>query len=450
MMAKMTEAHSTLNIVQAPTKERGILVVDTEKRIVFADELTSKLLGQSAEELVGKSCSEFSSYLPCANGVCTLDTPCHFLRNGASGEVLIRSNELCTFESRIAADVGGQKLGTIHIVTLPIPNTAISSRNRLAKDFHGIVGKHPSMERLFELTALVASTDVTVHIYGPSGTGKELVAEAIHRLSQRTEKRLVKLNCSTIPATLLESTLFGHAKGSFTGASKDSEGYVEYAEGGTLFLDEIGDVSHEVQIKLLRLLESREFSRVGETRPRFADIRIVTATNQDLKKLVDTGRIREDFFFRINVFPLHLPALCERASDIPALSTHFVEKFNKRLKKNILGISPDAMQILQSYSWPGNVRELQHAIEHAFVKAANGYLLPEHFPFLKTSNPPNENSSTLLTNSAPSPALALTKENIVKALSECNGNASKAAKQFDVSRVTLWKYMKRFNIERLS
>lgn len=193
------------------------------------------------------------------------------------------------------------------------------------------------MKRLFELISLVATTDVTVLISGPIGVGKELVADAIHALSSRSPKQLVKLNCSTIPATLLESTLFGHAKGSFTGAVKDAEGFVERAHDGTLFLDEIGDVSREIQVKLLRLLESRSFSRVGETRSRTADIRIITATNQDLRKLVTSRKMREDFFYRINVFPLTVPPLRERSTDLLLLANHFIELFNTQFNRRIPG-----------------------------------------------------------------------------------------------------------------
>lgn len=431
---------------EGPIQGRGVLVVDTEKRILYVDQVAASLLGRSPGDLVGRSCSDFNALLPCANGVCGLDTSCWFLESGRPGETIERSNELCTFYSWIPTSGNGERLGTIHVVTMPKPTNQVSSAPQ-DPVFQGMVGTHPLMKELFELTALVAATDVTVHIKGPSGTGKELVAEAIHRLSPRSQKRLVKLNCSTIPTTLLESTLFGHTKGSFTGAVKDTEGYVEFAEGGTLFLDEIGDVSHDVQVKLLRLLESREFSRVGETRTRFADIRIVTATNRDLRKLVEEECIREDFFYRINVFPLEIPALKDRRSDIPSLANFFVERFNKRLRKNIFGLSPDSLALLEAYDWPGNVRELQHAIEHAFVKAANGHLLPEHFPRLDATEDAPLAVPVSVAQTTPNQTL-LTEEAIRRELVAANGNASQAARNLGVSRVTLWKHMKRLGISR--
>ena len=188
-------SHQSLSIVSQLPARRGVLVVDTEKRVIFADEVTAELLGIPQDEIVGRSCSEFSSSLPCANGTCTLDTPCHVLHEGKTGEVLFRSNEHCTFETKIAAKHDGTRLGTIHVVTLANPpKTSPSATAAGEQNFHGIIGSHPRMQKLFELVALVAGTDVTVHIFGPSGSGKELVAEAIHRLSGSAEKRLVKLN----------------------------------------------------------------------------------------------------------------------------------------------------------------------------------------------------------------------------------------------------------------
>lgn len=365
--------------------------------------------------------------------------------------------------------------GIIHLVTVPEPR---SDHPTEPVEFHGIMGAHPTMRKLFELISLVATTEVTVHIFGPTGVGKELVADAIHALSPRAGKNLVKLNCSTIPPTLLESTLFGHAKGSFTGAVKDAEGFVEHAQGGTLFLDEVGDISHEVQVKLLRLLESRSFCRVGETRSRTADIRIVTATNQDLRKLVTNGKMREDFFYRINVFPLTVPPLRERGTDLMLLAHHFIEFFNTQFNRSIIGLSPAAIAALQQHSWPGNVRELRHAIEHAFVHAINGELLPEHLPPLSPFSSPKTISNHDLVESASltprdigstiAPAHhrrndqddehltprtggnrpVLTPELLQKALRHAGGNASEAARRCGVSRVTLWKYMKRFGITR--
>jgi transcriptional regulator with PAS, ATPase and Fis domain len=275
----------------------------------------------------------------------------------------------------------GEEIGVIHIISAggPDPETAPEIKFE-GHSFCEITGRHPSMQRLFELVELVAKTDVTVHIFGENGTGKELVASAIHHLSSRSKKQFIRLNCSTIPATLLESTLFGHAKGSFTGAHKDQIGFVEEAEEGTLFLDEIGDVSSDIQVKLLRLLQSREYSRVGETQLRKANIRILTATNQDLRRLVQEGKIREDFYYRIHVFPLVVPPLRNRREDIELLVKHFIAVFNGRFSKEITGVSEDALEMLSAHDWPGNVRELENAIEYAFVLASCGEIRREHLP----------------------------------------------------------------------
>lgn len=251
---------------------------------------------------------------------------------------------------------------------------------RTQPEFANIIGGCARMLQLLHNVELVAKTDVTVHIYGENGTGKELIAEALHQLSPRHKKAFIKLNCSAIPNTLLESALFGHSKGAFTGASKEQEGFIERAEGGTLFLDEIGDVSQDIQVKLLRILQNREYTRVGETAIHKADIRIITATNRDLKELVQQGKVREDFFYRIHVFPLEVPPLRERGNDILAIAEHFRALFNKLHSKNVAAFSDDAKAALLAYRWPGNVRELENAIRRAFVLVSGERIELDHLP----------------------------------------------------------------------
>lgn len=301
-----------------------------------------------------------------------------------------------------------------------------------------IVGSHPLMRQLYHLVEVVALTDVTVHIGGESGTGKEVVADAVHRLSPRSSHRFVKLNCSAIPPTLLESSLFGHVRGAFTDAHRDHAGYLEYAEGGTIFLDEIGDLSPEIQVKLLRLLQSKEYCRVGDYVPRKADVRIITATNRDLRALVHEGKIREDFFYRVHVFPLIVPPLRERATDIPLLAGHFISQFNEKFHRSIEGLSPEVEALFQRYPWPGNVRELENAIEHAFVVAQSGMLLLEHLPeglvrYLSTNESGHHHHIT------PDEE----RSSLIAALEITHGNRTKAAHLLGISRVGLWKRLKR-------
>ena len=232
-----------------------------------------------------------------------------------------------------------------------------------------IVGESEAMERVYQMIGKVAPTDSTVYIFGESGTGKELVARAVHEASPRRDQPFVRVNCSALAETLLESELFGHEKGSFTGAHKRRLGRFELADGGTIFLDEIGDISPAIQLKLLRVLQERAFERVGGEETIEVDVRVITATNKDLKEEVAAGRFREDLFYRLHIIPMTLPPLRDRPSDIALLVDHFIGKLAGRTKSDVDGVAPDAMEALKVYDWPGNVRELENVIEHALVFA---------------------------------------------------------------------------------
>jgi two-component system response regulator PilR (NtrC family) len=246
--------------------------------------------------------------------------------------------------------------------------------------FSSIIGRSEAMLAIFGLIERIAPTTSTVLIHGESGTGKELVARAIHFNSARKDRPFVALNCGALPETLLDSELFGHVRGAFTGADTNKKGLIEVAETGTIFLDEISEMSPMVQVKLLRVLQERKFRRLGGTEEVDADIRIIAATNRDLSKMVAEGRFREDLFYRINVIPLKLPPLRERRDDIPALAEHFVAKFAHQMDKTITGISGDAMRMLQGHTWPGNVRELENAMERAVALERTATILPESLP----------------------------------------------------------------------
>ena len=245
---------------------------------------------------------------------------------------------------------------------------------------HNMVGDSPRMRDVFQFIARVAPRDITVLIFGESGTGKELVARAIHRTSGRANKPCVAINCAALAENLLESELFGHEKGSFTGAIAQKKGKLEIAEGGTVFLDEIGELAPLLQAKLLRVLQEREFERVGGTRTIKLDVRLITATNRDLEEEVKKGRFREDLFYRLNVVSLRMPALRERREDIPLLASYFAAKFSQRSNRPVLGVSPHARSCLTNYDWPGNVRELENAIERAVVLGSSDLILPEDLP----------------------------------------------------------------------
>ena len=300
----------------------------------------------------------------------------------------------------------------------------------------GIVGSSPAMERLFDVIRQAAPTQATVLIEGASGTGKELVAQAIHHLSPRSSGPFVAVQCGALPATLLESELFGHEKGAFTGAIERRKGRFERADGGTLFLDEISEIDLSVQVKLLRVLETRQFERVGGTETLSTDIRIIAATNRDLKAYVAEGKFREDLYYRLDVVGIRMPTLAERATDIPMLCDHFVKEFAPRNGRRILGIEPAALAVLQAYPWPGNVRELRNAVEKMVVLSRGDLLTVQDVP----ANIRDGAESAARTSPEPVPTESLAqaeKRKILAALSDAGGNRSRAAEALGISRRTL-------------
>ncbi|HEX8872962.1 MAG TPA: sigma 54-interacting transcriptional regulator, partial [Candidatus Acidoferrum sp.] len=253
-------------------------------------------------------------------------------------------------------------------------NTYLQEEVREARAYGDIIGLHSTMRRLLKKIEMVAPTDATVLILGESGTGKEIVARELHRLSQRSARPLIRVNCASVPRELYESEFFGHVKGAFTGAIKDRAGRFEAADGGTLLLDEVGEIPLSLQSKFLRVLQERQYERVGEEKTRTVDVRIIAATNRDLKKEVEAGRFRQDLFYRLNVFPIEVPPLRDRKDDIPLLAAHFLELATRRLHLPMPRFTETQARLLQSYDWPGNVRELQNATERALILAQNGAL----------------------------------------------------------------------------
>ena len=327
---------------------------------------------------------------------------------------------------------------TIEKRRLTLENIYLRREIEREHSFSGIIGKSEKMQELFGVVRSIAETDVTVHIEGETGTGKELIARAIHYNGLRKAKRFVAVNCGALSETLLESELFGHEKGAFTGAIAQRKGIFEAADGGTLFLDEIGDISPNTQVKLLRVLQESEFQRVGGSDPIRVDIRIVAATNQNLADLVKAGRFRQDLFYRLNVFPIMVPPLRERVEDIPILASHFIEKFNKNMKKNIDEIGPQAMTLLMVYSWPGNVRELENAIQRMMVVSKNKNLDIQGLPpeIRGKEEGPKEKAKDLKDIARESSEIA-EKMAILDALSRTGENVTKAARLLGTSRATL-------------
>ncbi len=322
-----------------------------------------------------------------------------------------------------------------------------------------IVGASAKMQRLLRLVSRVAPTDSTVLVLGESGTGKELVARSLHVLSGRARHAFVPVNVGALPETLIESELFGYAKGAFTGAAGERAGLIEEADRGTLFLDEIGDMPLGTQVKLLRTLENNEVRRIGENAPRLVDVRVVAATHRDLRALVDEGRFRADLYYRLNVVQIELPPLRERREDIGLLASFFLDRAARRQRRPGLEFTPAAMLLLERYDWPGNVRELENAIEHAVAVSERRRLEPADLPAeirAPRMLPRAAAAAPAPASAAPRPdrdALSLeevTRQHVLRVLERHQGNTTSASKQLGISRTTLWRMLKRWGVPRSS
>jgi two-component system response regulator AtoC len=317
--------------------------------------------------------------------------------------------------------------------------------------FHDFVGRSPAMQEAYRLLEQAAGIDITVLLAGETGTGKELAARAIHFHSARRERRFVPVNCGALPADLVESELFGHARGAFTGAATAKPGLFEEAEGGTIFLDEIGELPLPVQVKLNRALQEKEIRRVGDVRPSAVDVRVIAATHRDLKAEVAAGRFREDLFYRLNVFPVRLPPLRERREDVPLLAAHFLQKHARALRRDLAGFDADALRALAAHDWPGNVRELENAVERAVALAAGPAVTSRDLPAEVTGAPGGALPPDLLAKLAYREAVDLARDRVSRdylaaLLKEFEGNVTRAAERAGVERESLHRLMKRYGI----
>ena len=316
-------------------------------------------------------------------------------------------------------------------------------------EFSNIIGRSEPMLGVFKLIQTIARTTSTVLVTGESGTGKELVARAIHFNSLRRDRPFVALNCAALPDTLLESELFGHMRGAFTGADSNKKGLIELAEHGTIFLDEIGEMSPSVQVKVLRVLQDRRFRRLGGLEEIEADIRIIAATNQDLSKGVADGKFREDLFYRINVIPIHLPPLRARQEDIPLLAEHFLSKYRTQMDRQITGISGEAMEYLTAYDWPGNIRELENVIEHAVALEQARVILPGSLPDAIRSDPPKSAAVLALPESGfdlEEHVQGIERDYLAQALQKAGGVQVRAAELLGMSFRSFRYYAKKYNL----
>jgi len=432
----------------------GVFTVDERGRFVSWSAGAQKITGYTRDDVRDQPCQMLEG--PNCKGFSGLTD----LLRAASPESTGMENQECrvvTKDSRqvhllgsvrLLRDTAGAIYGAVGVFSDLTEVLSVNSPHAFAQKARGLagmIGQSAPMEEVFRRIQLAADSDVTTLITGESGTGKELAARAIHTLSERSAKPFVAINCSAIPESLLESELFGHVKGAFTGAVHDRRGVFESAQGGTLFLDEIGDVSPLLQLKLLRVLQEREVQRVGSDERVGVDVRLLTATNRDLPQRIEEGLIREDFYYRIRVFDIRMPALRERAQDIPLLAQHFVEQAAAAQGKTVHGIARDALEALTRYPWPGNVRELQNAVEHALViqqGATVGLLdLPEQVRGAANLDAVALGSRDL------SPDQEAERLRILDALEQNGWNRTQTAKHLGVSRVTLWKKIRRYQID---
>jgi PAS domain S-box-containing protein len=419
----------------------GVMTYDADFKITSFNRAAEEISGYSADEAIGRSCSEIFRCSVC-DPSCGMFTTMRNHMPERNTEVRLERKDgevrIARISTAVLRATDGRVTGTV--VTFRDVSELMSLKKELMGrfKFHSIIGKSHKMQEVFALIEDVGESDATVLVLGESGTGKELIARAIHHQSRRSQFPFVKVNCSALAETLLESELFGHVKGAFTGAYRDKIGRFELAQQGSIFLDEIGDISPNIQLKLLRILQEREVERVGDSRVINVDVRIIAATNRNLHQLVDEGKFREDLFYRLNVIPVSIPPLRDRKEDIPLLLDHFVSQFNEQTGKNIAGITKEALNIVMDYDWPGNIRQLENAIEHCFVKSHGRSIEPAALPVEICLASKHYQSIQGGQRDE--------RETIIASLQQAGWNKAKASRELGIDRVTLWRKMKKFNI----
>lgn len=430
----------------------GVLVVDEDRRVQVVNNVFEQTFGISGGEVFNKRGGEALGCIHSSESSegCGFAEACQacqvrataleaidgkrVFRNNATVELVAdkEPRDLKLLVSAAPFEHEGEKLAIVILEDITELDT-LRKRLKTEQSFAGIVGQDAAMQELFETIRDVTDVNVPVLIQGESGTGKELVAAAIHNEGHRANKPFVPVNCSALPEGLLESELFGHVKGSFTGALRDKKGRFELAHGGTLFLDEIADLPKVVQAKLLRVLQEGKFERVGDEKTISVNVRLISAANRDLKNEVELGHFRDDLFYRINVVPVYLPPLRDRKNDIPLLVDFSIEKAAKEGQK-ASSVSKEALSVMMDYPWPGNVRELQSAIRYALVKSKGMTIRPQHLPL--------ELEGWKKTRPSRGPSKKLGPKRVREALDRAGGNRAKAARSLGVGRATLYRFLK--------
>lgn len=437
----------------------GIIFVDADDRLAFINNTAEEIRGIKAVNFIGRNLVSIHSPRTAERLAALLGSFKNGSKHQSRRTIEVKGKYFENSYYPIRRD--GLYLGTLLISRDITEKQLLKAENRLLREqvglngaFEGFIGTSPAILKIFNTIAAVATLDSTILITGESGTGKELVADAIHRQSNRRDKPMIRINCAALPEHLVESELFGHERGAFTGAVSSHRGKFEQAHGGTIFLDEVGDLPAEAQAKLLRVIQEKTVVRVGGERELAVNVRIIAATNKNLKELTHAGRFRDDLYYRLNVITVHVPPLRERREDIPQLAEYFLKRFAEKMGRGVQRITESAVHVLTHYEYPGNVRELQHAIERGVAFCSGDSLMPQDLPpgFLtrQTSPPPrfaHEGDATLSSSHPLSHCVEnYGRQMILDALAKTGGHKGEAARLLHISRKTLWKKLK--NMEK--
>ena len=426
----------------------GVLTVDRGGHITFFNNRAEAITGFNRGDVLGKPCSLIFGKTTSRDLLLLNETIADGrARSTTEGEIRTREGQAIPISANYMAlkNEDGRIVGGLATIVDLSLKYQFNSEIRGRYTFYDMVGKDPAIQKIFEIVPVVASSDATILIEGPTGTGKDVLAKVIHNASRRSKKSLVKVNCAALPDNLLESEMFGYVKGAFTGAEKDKPGRFQEADGGTIFLDEIGDLPLSLQAKLLRVLEDKEFYPLGSRKTTKVDVRIISATNQNLEQLVAEKRFREDLYYRLNVMRLDLPPLKQRRGDIPLLISHILKRLCATRDTMVEKFSNDAMEVLLNYDYPGNVRELENIIEHALIVCQDKIIERNHLPLSLQggiSSPQTEEEKGPFDRE-----IELSEKTLIlDTLRKYNWNKGKTASALDINRTTLWRKMKKYNI----
>ena len=443
-MIEMMDLQSRINSIFGRVKD-SVIMVDADQKVISTNSSTRTICGFKARDIIGRSLCDYPA--SCSKACCDvlatiIETKLPVKDIPVECNAPFRPQQVVSVNSSPFLDPEGNFMGAVLVAK---DLTLLKNIERDLEErhhFQNIIGKNKQMQDIYKLLEDLANLETTVLVTGESGTGKELIAKALHYSGKRSVKPFITVNCSALAENLLESELFGHIKGAFTGAVTDKQGRFDAADGGTLLLDEIGDISPLIQLKLLRVLQEKEFERVGESAPRRVDVRVIACTNKDLKGKVKTGKFREDLYYRLKVVEIPLPPLRDRLEDVPLLVNHSCNQFNKIFNKSIAGISSDVLTRFMEYPWPGNIRELKHAIECAFVLCHEKIITIKHLPpeirnFKHQTKPDAAHSHHKKTSSA---------EEIIAVLNKTYWNKASAARILGISRQTLYRKLNEYGI----